>query len=313
MLPYGNTNGTIIGNFDTRHYYLGKTLGVSDSSIHRYGEDLPVVKIEPLASVLPNNPEARNLVITSRSGSLILANDYDSTEKDQMLQVNSTRVRHRGSILSNGDPQANVKRSEIYFDSTNFYSAGETVSNPATEQDEFTNIDHTWRSRRNINYLSPERLRFRKFAECVNYQSPGDTSLPEYPDQSYAGPNLDIDINRGTIHHRILIANVNSIDITDLEWADPDIGRSGLQHIDHLVEPGTSITVILYHKDDLRTIAWPGNFMFLGGDRDLTTEPDPQPAQIINGVTVSNIQAIDMLHAFYDGNNWWCSITRGYA
>jgi hypothetical protein len=123
---------------------------------------------------------------------------------------------------------------------------------------------------------------------------------------------MDIDLDRGTIQHKILTDNVININITDQEWTSGSSLRSQ-GHVDHQPEPGTSITIIMYHRDQLRTITWPSNFKFLAGDSELSTEGSGPPDQNINGLTISNIKAVDILHSFYDGQTWWSSITRGYA
>jgi hypothetical protein len=123
---------------------------------------------------------------------------------------------------------------------------------------------------------------------------------------------MDIDLDRGTIHHKVLQDNITNINITDREWTAGSLFRVQ-GHENHLPEPGTSITIILYHRTSPRTITWPSNFKFTGGDSELTTEAGATTTENINGLDITSIVAIDMLHAFYDGNTWWASITRGYA
>jgi len=295
-------NTAIFGNRDTKTFYLGESLIAEDDSIDKYGSTYDVLKLSPAAT-------NKDLVITT-PGSIILANN--TGDPDQGIQINASRLRYRGSLLPNSEnADASSIRREIYFDSTNILSSALDVEVVATEDNELSQVTKTWRRRRQLNYISPERIRFRKFAECVNYQEPGDLSLA-FPDQTYAGPDMDIDLHRGTIQHKVMTDNVININITDVEWTSGTTLRT-MGHEDHQPEPGTSITIILYHSDTIKTITWPSNFKFLGGDSALTTQAGSATTENINGTDVNNIVAIDILHAFYDGNTWWSSITRGYA
>jgi len=295
-------NTMFLGNPETQTVHLGATLVVEDESFDKYGSIYDVTKISPSE----NN---RDLVITT-PGSIILANNTGNP--DQGIQINASRLRYRSSLLPGGEDAdtSNIRR-EIYFDATNILSSATNVEDVATEDNELSQQTATWNARRQLNYISPERIRFRKFAECVNYQRP-DSDTPGFPNQSYADTDMDIDLHRGTIQHKILTDNVININITDQEWTSGTTFRA-MGPVDHQPEPGTSITIIMYHQDALRTIAWPDNFKFLGGDSALTTDAGDATTQNINGVIINNIAAIDMLHSFYDGQTWWSSITRGYA
>ena len=300
-------NSALFGNNETRNFYLGFTLCVKDFSDNSYGSLIDVLELSPVMGVA----QSRDMVVTT-NGSLMLVNDYDPVDKEQMLHIKSTKVRHSGTVDTSGAlAHPEIIRREIYSDPVNIVSSQSDVGATLTEMDEIANPDQTWRSPRNINYISPERTRFRKFAECVNYQAPGDTD-PAYPDQSFSGPDMDIDLNRGTIQHKILQNNVTNLQVADSELTDGSQLRSmGLQASEP--DPGTSITILLYHKAAIKTIAWPTNFKFLGGDNTLSTQPETLPVQTINGVTFSDIVAVDMICALYDGNTWWSSITRGYS
>ena len=205
-------------------------------------------------------------------------------------------------------------RIESYQSTTNILSGVYTVND--YELREMENPEWTWLSRRHINYFSPEKIQFRKFAECVTTQAPdyvntNPTENPEFANNTYAGPNMDIDLYQGSIQHKIITNNVGDVDIFDRKYSAISTFSTNQLNI---TEPdaGTSITIILYHRDSPRTITWPSNFKFTGGDSELTTEAGSATTENINGVDVPNIVAIDMLHAFYDGYTWWASITRGY-
>jgi len=306
-------NSVVLGNLDSQNIYLGGIATILDESLNKWGNDLNVMVVSP---ILPD----RNLAITAE-GSVVIANKFDPADPDQLLQINATRVRHRGSLDPETGDQAYpyVMRTEIYPEFTNILSARPHVFNPATEDDEINSVFSTWSEMRSINYFSPERIRFRYYAECVNQEKPG--APPQGITQTiYADATMNIDLHRGTIQHFILTEDVVNINITSKTLVDGsplrDMGFS-----EFMAEPGTSMTLILYHQDSLRTIDWPrdignqaGQFMFLGGDELLSTEVGNLPDPIgINGEFISNIMAIDMLHAFYDGITWWGSITRGYA
>jgi hypothetical protein len=147
-------------------------------------------------------------------------------------------------------------------------------------------------------------------------QSPNEvnsnpTDNPEHNNNTFAGPDMDIDLYQGTIQHKILNNNVTDVDIFDRKFGETGFNTFAMPIAEP--DPGTSMTIILYHQDDIRTITWPSNFKFLGGDSALTTEAGALTTHNINGTNINNIVAIDMLHSFYDGRTWWASITRGYA
>jgi hypothetical protein len=150
----------------------------------------------------------------------------------------------------------------------------------------------------------------------VNYQPPQDVNpdpggAPEHNNNTYSGPNMDIDVYQGTIQHKILSDNVTDVDIFDRKFSMSAFNT--FQMPLSTIDPGTSITIIMYHETSLKTITWPDNFKFLGGESELSTEGSTLPLQVINGDGIDDIQAIDILHAFYDGQTWWCSITKGYV
>jgi hypothetical protein len=207
-------------------------------------------------------------------------------------------------------------RTEVYRATTNILSGLFTI-NSADELKEVNDPNDAWTNRRHINYFSPEKIQFRKFAECVTMQGPnqGNSNPTEYPElnnNTYAGPNMDIDLYQGSIQHKILTNDVGDVDIIDRKYGPTSTFSTNQLNITE-PDPGTSITIIMYHQDTVKTIAWPTDFKFLGDDRELSTVAGVPTTHDINGTDINNIVAIDMLHAFYDGRTWWASITRGYA